>query len=242
MAPTISVAVVDAATSGNVGTIARAMKNFVVEQLLLVNPPPVGPGTEAHGFAGRARHDILPNAREVTFEYIVSNYHTIGFTSETNPTDTKGIRHPAKTPAQLAEAMEDVESDTALVFGRERTGLRNEELAQLDEIATIPASSAYPVLNLGQAATIALYEFRRITLAESQLPSDRLERAEEAEIEALYDHIDAFLDRIEYTPERRGKAGVMLRRLLGRAHPTTREVATLHGIMRETEQAVEKRG
>ena len=82
--PSITVAVVDAETPGNVGTIARSMKNFGLSELLLVDPPDLDPEGEAYGFAGQAREDILPSAREVTFDQLVENYHTVGTTAVTD--------------------------------------------------------------------------------------------------------------------------------------------------------------
>jgi tRNA (cytidine32/uridine32-2'-O)-methyltransferase len=82
--PGIAMAVVDAETPGNVGTVARAMKNFGLSELLLVDPPELDPGGEAYGFAGQAREDVLPNAREVGFEELVAEYHTVGCTAIPN--------------------------------------------------------------------------------------------------------------------------------------------------------------
>src|SRR6056297_2897965 len=121
------VVVVDAETPGNVGTIARAMKNFGLSELKLVNPPPLEPGGEAYGFAGHAREDVLPNAEEVTFEAVVENYHTVGCTAITNEDSRHHVRFPFTTPEELADSLPDVEARTALVFGREGTGLSNEE-------------------------------------------------------------------------------------------------------------------
>lgn len=235
----VSVAVVDAKTPGNVGTIARAMKNFGVEELLLVDPPELGPGSEAYGFAGRAREDVLENARELSFNELVENYHTVAFTSLANQADTKHTRYPVSTPAELTDRLRGLEADTTLVFGRERIGLTNEELARMDELCTIPSNPEYPVLNLGQAATIALYELRDLTLSETQLPADPHARASATEIEALYAHIDAYLDAIAYPPERRERTEGMFRRVLGRADLTPREVSTLHGVLQRAEYCLE---
>jgi len=153
----ISVAVVDAETPGNVGTIARSMKNFGLSELLLVDPPELDPDGEAYGYAGQAREDILPGAREVSFDELVENYHTVACTATTNEDDSNHVRYPAQTPAELADSLGGVESDTCIVFGRERVGLTNDELARLDQLCSIPAHADYPVLNLGQAATIVLY-------------------------------------------------------------------------------------
>ena len=233
--PQLSVAVVDAETAGNVGTIARAMKNFGLADLYLVDPPELDPEGEAYGFAGAAREDVLPGAREVSFDWLVGNFHTVGFTAVTNEDATKHVRYPFVTPAELAEELREVDAATCLVFGRERVGLTNDELARLDQVASVPASADYPVLNLGQAATVTLYEVRELTLEETQLP-DRTDRAEEQAIEGLHDQFADFLEAVGHPEEKQPKVGRLWRRLLGRAHPTGREVRTLRGVLRKASQ------
>ncbi|WP_198667971.1 RNA methyltransferase [Saliphagus sp. LR7] len=236
-----AVVVVDADTPGNVGTIARAMKNFGFEELLLVDPPDLDRESDAYGFAGQAREDVLPNAREVTLEKVVESYHTVGFTATTNEDARKHVRFPFRTPADLADDLAGVGADTALLFGRERIGLTNEELASLDQVCAIPASAEYPVLNLGQAATIALYELRGLAMADSQLPDVSHERADEGEIERFYDRFGETLTSVGYPAEKRAKTMRLVRRLVGRAHPTDREITTLHGVLRAIERATRKR-
>jgi len=111
-------------------------------------------------------------------------------------------------------------------------GLTNEELARLDEICAIPAAADYPVLNLGQAATVVLYEMRTLTLERTQLPNPEVNRASEREIEGLHDQFETFLTEIGHPEEKQGKARRLFRRLVGRAHPTDREAVTLRGIFR----------
>lgn len=228
----ISVAVVDAETPGNVGTIARAMKNFGLADLLLVDPPVLDPDGEAYGFAGRAREDILPNATELTFDELVERYHTVACTATTNEDATNHVRYPARTPTELPNYLRSFDGPTALVFGRERVGLRNDELARLDTLCSIPASASYPSLNLGQAATIVLYELRELTVAETQHPETLHKRAPEDELERLYAQFDAYVRAVGHPAPKQAKAGRMFRRLLGRAHPTPRETSTLHGLLR----------
>ena len=230
--PTPAVVVVDARTPGNVGTIARAMKNFGFSELLLVDPPDLDPDGEAYGFAGQARTDVLPNAEIVTFDEVVESFHTVGFTAVTNEDGSSHVRFPFSSPATLAADLKTVDARTALVFGRESTGLDNAELAQLDEVCAIPASGDYPVLNLGQAATVALYELRDLALDETQLPDPERSRAAEADIERFYDHFESFLADIGHPVEKRAKTMRLFRRLIGRAHPTGRELVTLRGVMR----------
>jgi len=232
----VSIAVVDAETPGNVGTIARAMKNFGFEDLLLVDPPELDPDGEAYGYAGQAREDVLPNARELTFDDLVAEHHTVGFTAVTNENGAKHVRYPFTTPAELAEDLSGDDPRTALVFGRERVGLTNEELARLDRVCSIPAAAEYPSLNLGQAATIALYELRHLGNVETQLPDRDADRATPAEFERFMGHVESFLGDLDYPAEKRPKTMRLVRRLFGRARPTGRELRTLRGLFRRAGQ------
>lgn len=238
--PSISVAVVDAQTPGNVGTIARAMKNFGLSELYLVDPPMLDPDGEAYGFAGQAREDVLPNARTVSFEYLIENFHTVGCTAVTNSDHRRHVRYPFRTPRELSDSLSGVETDTVVVFGRERVGLHNEELERLDEICSIPANASYPVLNLGQAATVVLYELRTVTVEQTQHP-DEIVRAPEQDIEGLHDQFETFLEPVEADSEQRSRIQRLWRRLLGRAHPTRREVSSLRGVFRRAESQLQKR-
>ena len=237
--PNIAVAVVDAETPGNVGTVARAMKNFGLSELLLVDPPELDPDGEAYGFAGQAREDVLPNAREVDFEDLVAEFHTVGCTAITNEDATKHVRYPFATPDELAADLAAVEADTCVVFGRESVGLTNAELARLDQVCAIPASAEYPVLNLGQAATVVCYALRELTVDDAQVPTID-DRAAESAIEGLHDQFAEFLVALGHPAEKRPKAERLWRRLLGRAHPTGREVKTLRGLFRRAGERLEE--
>jgi TrmH family RNA methyltransferase len=236
----IAVAVVGATTPGNVGTIARAMKNFGLAELLLVDPPELDPEGPAYGFAGQAREDVLPNAREVSFDHLVENYHTVGCTATTNEDARSHVRFPFRTPDELADSLHGVEADTCVVFGREGNGLTNDELARIDEVCSIPANADYPVLNLGQAATVVLYEFREFSVGATQHPDVERERADEAHFERLYDQFERLLAAIEHPEEKRPKTMRLLRRVAGRAHLTEREAVTLTGVFRRARKATER--
>jgi TrmH family RNA methyltransferase len=227
------VVVVEPETPGNVGTIARAMKNFGLSELKLVDPPELKEDGEAYGFAGHAREDVLPNAEEVTFDEVVANYHTVGTTAITGEDDRSHERFPFKTPAELRESLKTVDAPTAIVFGREGRGLNNEELSRLDEVCSIPADEDYPVLNLGQAANVLLYELRELTVDETQLPDTEVTRAPEEDIERFHEYFDAFLAATGQREHVREKNALLMRRLLGRAHPTEREVHSLLGTFRK---------
>ena len=233
------VVVVEPETPGNVGTIARAMKNFGLSDLKLVDPPELKEDGEAYGFAGHAREDVLPNAEEVTFDEVVTNYHTVGCTAITGEDSRRHVRFPFKTPRELAESLRTVSAPTALVFGREGRGLDNGELARLDEVCSIPASADYPVLNLGQAATVLLYELRELTVDETQLPDTEVTRAPEGDVERFHGFFRDFLEATGQRDHQVEKNALLMRRLLGRAHPTEREVHSLLGTFRKANAKLE---
>jgi TrmH family RNA methyltransferase len=235
----VAIAVVDAETPGNVGTVARSMKNFGFSELVLVDPPPLDPEGEAYGFAGQAREDVLPNATELSFDALATQYHTVACTAIPNQDDRRHVRYPVATPAEVTGELTDLEAPIAVVFGRERVGLTNLELARMDRICTIPASADYPTLNLGQAATIVCYELRELAMGADQLPDPSHERAAEAELEGLYDQFEDFLVALNHPTEKRAKAERMFRRLLGRAHPTGRETRTLRGLLRRAAERLQ---
>ena len=233
------VVVVEPETPGNVGTIARAMKNFGLSDLKLVDPPELKEDGEAYGFAGHAREDVLPNAEEVTFDAVVESYHTVGTTAITGEDDRSHERFPFKTPAELRESLKTVDAPTAIVFGREGRGLNNEELSRLDEVCSIPADDDYPVLNLGQAATVLLYELRELTVDETQLPDTEVTRAPEPDLERFHEFFGEFLAATGQRDHQIEKNALLMRRLLGRAHPTEREVNSLLGTFRKANAKLE---
>lgn len=226
------IVLVDPAEPGNVGTAARAMKNFGFTRLLLVDPPPLDPSGEAYGFAGRAREDILPAAQATTLEDVASQYFTVGFTATTHADGRRHVRYPFLTPETLATELAAMDAQAALVFGREHTGLSNEELASLDRVCSIPATEAYPTLNLGQAVTVALYALQGLTDAPTQQVDPTHDRADEEAIDRFYEQMARYLVAINHPIEKRDKTMRLVRRVIGRAHPTEREIATLTGIVR----------
>ncbi len=101
-------------------------------------------------------------------------------------------------------------------------------------ICTIPTSEVYPILNLSHAVGILCYEL-------AGLPRGTYLLAGPVEMESLYRHIDAFLDRIEHPDFKRENTLTLIRRVLGRTKLTTREVSTLHGLMRRAEWHLENK-
>lgn len=237
-----AVVLVDPDEPGNIGTAARAMKNFGFADLRLIDAPRLDPEGEAYGFAGQAREDVLPNATHTTLDAVVESCYTVGFTARPGKDARSHVRFPVTTPAELVDELAHLDAPTALVFGREGSGLTNDELARLDRVCTIPAAPAYPSLNLGQAITVTLYALRSLALVTSTAPDPMHDRADEADIERLHDRFEELLLAVGHPVEKRAKAMRLWRRLLGRAHPTDREVRTLTGVVRRAGELAEPPG
>jgi tRNA/rRNA methyltransferase len=134
----------------------------------------------------------------------------------------------------------------ALLFGPEDRGLLNEELVHCDLVVSIPTSAAYPVLNLSHAVAIVLYELYELQEQQAFELGSSVEQqpplAAVADKERLFQHVSMFLEEIEYRAHKRARTMLMLRRLLGRAVLTAREVRTLRGILRSAERKMREQG
>lgn len=221
---TFRIILVEPLYSGNVGSVARVMKNFGFSELVLLNPCELD--MPARVMSVHA-YDIIENARiEFSMRDAFKGSNIIvGMTGLPGKTDNKHFRIPAYSPRQLKEKLAGNNGVISLVFGREDAGLRNEELEMCDVIVNIPTNPVYPSMNLSHAVAVILYELSDVKEGERYL-------ADHFDIELLYRHIDEVLDDIEYKEHKEDKTKLMLTRILGRAGLTAREVQTLRGILR----------
>ncbi len=218
------VVLVEPLYSGNVGSVARVMKNFGYNELVLLNPCELD--NAARLMAVHA-YDLIENASiEFSLKDAVKGSNIIvGMTGLPGRTDNKHIRMPFISPRKLKEKLAGKSGAISLLFGREDAGLLNEELELCDIIVNIPTSEVYPSMNLSHAVAVVLYELNDLDGGKTYL-SDHFD------IELLYEHIDEVLNDIEYKEHKEDKTRLMLRRILGRAELTGREVQTLRGILR----------
>ena len=152
----IRVVFVEPETPGNVGSLARAMANFGLDELVLVNPCELRDDGEARALAVHA-WPIVANAKRMSFEEAISGFdNVIGATART-ASDTNTTR-AYMTPRELADVSRDFRGDLCLVFGRESRGLTSEELRKCDLVVHIPCSPDYPTLNITHAAVVIFYE------------------------------------------------------------------------------------
>ncbi|MDD1674870.1 MAG: RNA methyltransferase [Methanomicrobiales archaeon] len=230
--PDIDIVLVEPLYEGNVGFTARVMKNFGFSRLSLINPCPLG--GEARACASHAA-DVLDQAQETTLDAVHARSDlVIATTGAVSKSVCTSTRMPYYTPRELRDVIGGIDGRIAILFGRENWGLNNAEVEQCDIVCTIPASEAYPILNLSHAIGILCYEI-------AHLPRGTYSLAGRVEMESLYTHLDQFLDRVDHPLFKRKNTMLMARRVLSRTKLTTREVSTIHGLLRRAEWHMRKK-
>lgn len=216
---------------GNLGAVARAMKNFGVTELVLVDPKCSPSHVEAKNRAKWA-NDILETSRTEPAAVLDTFDIVVGTTGKMS--DDYNLPRTPLTPAQLAEKLSSVDGDAkvALVFGRESDGLFNEELVKCDFTVTIPTSAEYPSLNLSHAVAVVLYQLTADQNAAHVAERFPLVRA--AEKRQLKRMIDETLASVHFTtPDKRETQQVLWNRLVGKSMLTQREAMALMGFFRK---------
>ncbi|MBU4189921.1 MAG: RNA methyltransferase [Candidatus Thermoplasmatota archaeon] len=206
---------------GNVGAVARAMKNFGLTNLRIVGS---NIGEEAYKRAMHAK-DVLENAEMVnTFEEGIQGLDYVAGTSGiVNLNEKKHIRNPL-TLKEFAEKIYEIDGKIGLVFGREDFGLLNHELEKCDLVVTIPCDENYPVMNLSHAAALFFYELGTKKLIEKPTESSGFEK------EKLHEHFSELLDEIDYTGYKKHGTKILFRRIIGRAGLSKWEFHRLMGV------------
>jgi len=231
---------------GNIGSAARAMKTMGLSRLVLVAPLRF-PHAEADALAAGAQ-DVLAAAEihDDLADAIADCRLVIATTARqrTVPMPELSAREAAR---QLFES--SAGGQVALVFGRERTGLENEELRRCHAAVTLPANPEYSSLNVAAAVQILAYELRLAQLAavatdDAPAPHDpELQPAEHRELEAFFAHLSGYLADIDFhkghSPE---IVEQRLRRLFMRAQPAPRELRILRGILSDSQRLLRRAG
>jgi tRNA (cytidine32/uridine32-2'-O)-methyltransferase len=238
MALNIRIILIQTWHPGNIGAVARAMKNMGLSELVLVNPVDF-PSNEAHSRAGQAT-DILEQARVVTSlaEAIADCVWVVGTSAR-----DRSIRLPAFTTEECA--IESVtlqqQAPVAIVFGRERMGLHNDDIQQCHAQLNIDANPDYPVLNLSQAVQLVCYEIFKAEQRQHQLPHTKDDYPLNEDLNRFYEHLAETLSDIGFTNSKApGQALDHLRGLYRRARPTTKELRLLRGVLSKAQDAAGK--
>lgn len=227
--PHYRVILVGAKSQGNVGSVARAMKNFGFTDLVLVEPPAIGEEAK-----GRAMHawDIVESARTVdSFDEAIEGLDFVVGTSARIPEDEKNhLRNPVDV-RDLPRRLSDMAGTVGLLFGREDFGLFNEELEHCDLLATIPTTTSYRSLNLSHAVAVVLYELHvqaRAGAVKALTPmSGEMKRHFEGAMDQLIDLL-ALPKHKSVTTKR------VYRKVLGRGVPSAWEYFVLMGVLSGT--------
>ena len=217
----------------NIAHVVRAMKNFGLRDLRLVNPREY----EAYRVEGIAHQtqDLLARVRVFPdLEAALADcVHVAGFTAR-GRTAKRNLQRPREAAAEVIELAEGEGGPVALLFGREDKGLSNEALDRCHRVVTIPSDPAYASLNLAHAVVIMLYELALARGAETapfKAPRRASEPAEVADLERLFADIAAALQRIEFFKTRNAD-GVMrtIREVAHRTPLDVREVKLLRAM------------
>lgn len=238
-ADNVRVVLVNTSHPGNIGASARAMKNMGLSRLALVQPAEFPSGV-AVGRAASAL-DILETAtvHENLQQAIADCGLVIGASAR-----SRKIPWPVLLPEQCAEkVLQDcARNQVALVFGREDSGLTNEELQLCHFHVQIPAADQYSSLNLAAAVLVICYELRRcaMRMAGERPVTDEeywdIERATGAQVEQFYSHLEEVLVRLDFhDPDNPRQLMQRMRRMFSRIRLDSMEMNILRGILTHVE-------
>jgi tRNA (cytidine32/uridine32-2'-O)-methyltransferase len=230
---------------GNIGAAARAIRTMGFDRLALVTPHRF-PDPEAVALAAGA-DDVLEKAgvHGSLVEALAGSTFALGLSAR-----RRGVTLPELSPREAAEqavAAAARGEQVALVFGNERTGLENEELARCHAMVRIPSVDDFSSLNLSQAVQVTAYELRLAMLAgdgeTAATPSAEEVPADAEQLERFFEHLAQTLDDIDFHKGRASTTILLrLRKLFLRARPDLRELRIMHGIFADAQRMAELAG
>ncbi|MDG4881285.1 RNA methyltransferase [Mesorhizobium sp. WSM4884] len=219
----------------NIGMVARAMANFGLSELRLVNPRDGWPSEKARAAASRADHVI--DATKV-FDDLASAVADLNFVFATTARERDGFK-PVRGPVEAGRALrarEQAGLRTGILFGRERFGLYNDEIGLADEIVTFPVDPGFSSLNIAQAVLLISYEWMKSGLAEetaTNFSGPELVPATKEQLHSLLTYLEGALEARGYfrPEEKKPKMVDNLRAVLTRPGFAEPELKVLRGII-----------
>ncbi|MEH0688504.1 tRNA (cytosine(32)/uridine(32)-2'-O)-methyltransferase TrmJ [Vibrio cholerae] len=236
----VKVVLVGTSHSGNIGSAARAMKVMGLSNMVLVDPQ-CDVDEQAIALASGAS-DIALNAEVVsTLEEAVKECVLVVGSSARSRT----LEWPMLTPRECGKkfVVEGQQAPVALVFGRERTGLTNEELQTCHYHVCIPANPEYSSLNLAMAVQTLSYEVRVAYLdaEQAQYAPSEAEYPKHKELEMFFEHLEKVATETQFINQQQpGKVMNKVRRLFNRARPEAQELNILRGMLSAIEKQLSK--
>ncbi len=215
----------------NIGKAARAMLNFGLTDLRLVNPRDGWPNPAA-GPAASGADVVLEKAR--VFDTLAEAVADCAFVYATT-VRKRGLVTPIVTPEQAAQEIRQQDGASAILFGAERSGLETEDVAVAGKIITVPINPQFGSLNLAQAVILVAYEWSKHQHLAMPTEGDAPEpRASQAQLDGLIGQFDEALDQAGYyfPPDRTPATRLTMRTILTKAGWSNREVQALRGMLR----------
>jgi tRNA/rRNA methyltransferase len=218
----------------NIGMAARAMGNFGLTRLRIVNPRDGWPNGSAQRAAAGADHILDKVELFDSVAAAVADCSLLFATTARAHDQAKPVIGPQQAAQQMMREIAAA-GQVGLLFGRERAGLLNEEVALSDRIVTFPVNPAFASLNLAQAVLLMGYEWFKLA-TQGALPfamPERSERASQHQMQTFFDNLVRELDRVEFLrpAEKRDTMLVNLRNIFSRMEPTRQDMHTLHGVV-----------
>jgi tRNA/rRNA methyltransferase len=229
----ISVVLVEPMYEGNMGSVARLIKNFGLRELILVNPPrhpkesPDARSMAMHGLDVLESAKIIKDYNQLTglFDFLIG-------TTAISATDSNSRRRPI-FPEELVKSLaRDGEGRIAIIFGREDRGMSNEEIDACDIMVTIPASREYPTMNLSHSVAVILYELSKRKFSDELGAKKKFHKIGGLEKKILQDKFDEFVEVIQDHDFEKKLAKKTFKQVIGRAFIAQKEAFTLTGIFR----------
>ena len=218
----------------NIGAAARAMANFGLSRLRLVAPRQRWPNDKARMMAAGADRILDGAALFDSLEQAIADCTFVVAATARAHDQAKPVVSAPEAAALMAPQVAAGET-VAVVFGRERNGLENDEIALADRILTLPVNPAFASLNLAQAVVIVAYEWSKLA-GGGHLPFAMPEKSAPAPKEQLYAFfasLERELEKVEFfrPPDKRDTMQINLRNIFTRMQPTQQDIQTLHGVI-----------
>ncbi len=220
----------------NIGTVARAMLNFGLTDLRLVNPRP-GWQMERAIKASAGAEALIENHR--LFDSVAAATEDLGYVVATTAR-LRDMVKPVVTPAKMATEMRTRQAANGdircgILFGCERTGLDNDDISLADAICRVPLNPDFSSLNLAQSVLLMGYEWYQTgdDTPETMLELHETEPASRGEVNAMFEHLEAALDAAGFLspPEKKPAMARNIRNLFHRAGMTEQDVQTFRGMV-----------
>lgn len=220
---------------GNIGSTARALKNFGFLNLRLVDPPRTYKDAEARKMAVGA-FDILKQAE--VFDSLDGALKDVSIAIGTTSGKQRDIESICLDDLSMEVAGTATSNKIAFVFGDERNGLSREELQRCHRVMTVPTSPDFPALNMAQCVAVCAYELNRVmrtkpTQNAVTYPPGQLD-------DELLEQLQSLLDTVEFSRSfNREKVLAEFRSFYQRAQPTDREANLLKGVLMKLNQKLQ---